>query len=86
MILNSVIAEGGSLLVEILDSQDEPIPGFTLADADRFTGDSVRHTVQWRGNADVSRLAGSDTRRHFELRGTRLYAFQFETDPEEATT
>ena len=65
---------------------NRPAPGFTLADADRFTGDSVRHTVQWRGNADVSRLAGSDTRRHFELRGTRLYAFQFETDPEEATT
>ena len=78
-------ASRGECAVEIRDGDNRPLPGFTLADADRFTGDSVRHTVQWRGNADVSRLAGNDIRLHFELRGTRLYAFQFETDPQGAT-
>jgi hypothetical protein len=36
--------------------------------------------VKWKGNADVSRLAGKPVRLRFALKNCHLYAFQFAGD------
>jgi hypothetical protein len=54
-----------------------PIPGFTLADADRLEGNSVRRVASWHGRADVSALAVRPVRLRWRMRDAQLHAFQF---------
>ena len=71
-------AQDGWIGVEILGrSGQRPVPGFSLADCERFSGDSVRHTVKWRGNSDLSRLQGRPVRLRFHLQNAKLYSFVF---------
>jgi hypothetical protein len=37
----------------------------------------VGHVVRWRGNSDVSRLAGEPIRLKIAMRAAKLHAFQF---------
>jgi len=76
----SVNADAGSgdCRVEIRDAENRPVPGFTLADSDPLRGDGTRQVAQWRGNPDLSRIAGQTVRLHFALHAARLYSFRFE--------
>jgi hypothetical protein len=42
-------ASRGRLVVEILDGQGEPVPGYTAADCEVIRGDSPRHAARWSG-------------------------------------
>lgn len=68
-------ARSGQVAVEILDQDGSLLPGFSLADCKPFSGDSVRHTVQWKGNSDLSRLKGQSVRLRFHLQNAKLYSF-----------
>lgn len=68
---------GGWLQVEILDEHFRPVQGFSLADADAVTGNSVRKTVTWRGRSEVGSLRGRPHRLRLVMRDVRLYAFEF---------
>ena len=76
LVINS-IERGGRFYVEFLDPAGSPIPGYTRSDCDRVRGDSLRHVVTWKGNADVSSLAGSEVKLRFHLKNTKLYSFSF---------
>jgi hypothetical protein len=76
LVLN--VAAGGSLGVGILDEAQRPIPGFTLAECDPISVDSVRKTVSWRGHDDVSRLAGRVVRLELRMQKAKLFALQFQ--------
>ena len=69
-------APEGPLTVEILDGASRPIPGFSRQDCDPFSGDRVRHTVTWQGQAGLRALKGKTVRLKFYLVRARLYAFQ----------
>ena len=60
-------------------AQDDP-PCAELADCDRILMNDVAHIVRWRGNPDVSRLAGQPIRLKIAMRSAKLYAFQFVND------
>ena len=81
LLLNTVIAESGALAVEILDSQGDPIPGFTLAEADPLSGDSVAMNVTWNGGNDLASLNGQPIQLRFVMKDVKLYAFQFVPEP-----
>lgn len=72
-------AEGGSLEVELLDADGEPLPGFERDRSRVFSGDSVSHEVTWDGTsaARLRALAGTDVRIRFHLTDGDLYAYQF---------
>jgi hypothetical protein len=70
-------APDGSVRVEIQDESSDPLPGFAIADCDPFTGDALRQPVTWRGQHDVSALAGRTIRLRFELQNADLFAFRF---------
>jgi hypothetical protein len=76
--LNLDTSAGGIAQVEIQDASGKPIAGYSLAESDILNGNSVRMQVSWKGNSDVSKLAGKTVRLHFKLRDCRLYAFQFQ--------
>jgi len=73
----NVDARSGSFTAEILDTDGKPIVGFNRADCDPFAGNAVRHTVTWRGAADVSSLKGEAVCVRFELRNAKLYSYRF---------
>ena len=68
---------GGVVMVELLDEQGHPIPGFTVKEATPLCCNSVRKTVTWGQNGDVSRLASRPVKIRFRMRDCKLYAFQF---------
>jgi hypothetical protein len=71
------VAARGFVRVGLLDEAGNEIPGFTPQDCDPIQADAMRHTVSWRGSADVSRLAGRPVRLRMELQDSDLFAFQF---------
>ena len=69
----------GSMAVEILDADGQPLKGLTKDDADLFTGNSVRHTVTWNGSPDVKSLKGRPMALKFYLDRCKLYSFVFQS-------
>ena len=75
LVVNADAAEG-SVRVEILDAQKQPIAGFSGTDAAVLRGNSIRHRVAWK--QPLNSLRGKAIRLRFSLEKARLYAFQFE--------
>jgi len=75
--LNIDVAALGGATVEIQDEAGQPIPGYTLDDCDRILMNDVAFVVRWKGNADVTPLAGKPVRLKIAMRSAKLYAFQF---------
>ncbi len=67
----------GTAFVELRDSSGQALPGFTLGDCEEIAGNYTDQVVYWKGNKDVSSLAGMPVRLHFNLSRAKLYAFQF---------
>ena len=67
----------GVLRVEVLDLDGSPFADLGKAECVPFSGDSVRHTVQWQGDASLATLRGKPVRLRFYLKDTQLYSFQF---------
>jgi hypothetical protein len=68
-------SEGG-ITVELLDENRQPLPACGQQ-SDVFRGDSVRQTVTWHGDSDLSKLAGKPVRLRFRLSNSKLYSFVF---------
>jgi len=75
--LNIDTSAMGSARVEILDQSERPVPGFTMSDCDTINGNYVNREVTWKNQSDVGGLAGKTVRLRFDMRSTKLYAFQF---------
>ena len=73
----NVAADSGFVRVELLDELSHPIPGFTLSECDQINTNKVRHTVTWNGKSDVGGWAGRAVRLRFQMKNTKLFAFQF---------
>ena len=70
-------AEFGSVRVEILDADGNPIAGYTKDDAVPAAKDAIRQTVGWQKGTDVSQLEGQTISLRFYLDRCRLFSFQF---------
>lgn len=75
--LNIDTGAEGTAFVELQDAEGKPIPGFTLDDCEEIGGNFIDQRVYWKGNTDVSSLAGRPVRIYFKMKRTKLYSFQF---------
>jgi len=75
--LNYDAGAGGFVSVEILDNNGWPVKGLAKDDCDLLRGSSTAKAVTWKGESDVSCLAGKPIRLRITMRDVRLYAFQF---------
>jgi len=75
--LNIDTGAAGTAFVELQDAGGRAIPGFALADCEEIGGNFIDQQVVWKGNADVSGLAGKPVRLRIKAKRTKLYAFQF---------
>ena len=73
----ATLAKGGSVTVELADADGAPIKGFSLAEAEPLTGDSVKATASWKGGHDLSELAGQPIRVRFLLKQADLFSMRF---------
>lgn len=67
----------GTAYVELRDADGTPIEGYTLADCEEIGGNFIDQSVYWKGNPDVSALAGKPVKVFLKLTRAKLYAFQF---------
>lgn len=70
----------GTAFVELQDADGKTIPGFTLADCEEIGGNFIDQTIHWKGNPDVSSLAGRPVRIRFQMKRAKLYSFQFKQE------
>lgn len=77
LLLNVSTSAAGSVWVEILDADGQPVPGYTREDADEIIGDEIERIVTWKGNRDVSALTGKPVRLRFIMKDADLYALRF---------
>jgi hypothetical protein len=75
--LNYATGAAGHVCVELMDERQTAIAGLTLEDADPAIGDEIERVVSWRGQTDVSRLAGQVVRMRIQLKDADLYSFRF---------
>jgi hypothetical protein len=75
--INFGTSAAGGITVEIQDPAGNPIPGFSLDDAQQQIGNEIRRVVTWKQGSDVSSLAGKPVRLRFVIKDADLYAFQF---------
>jgi hypothetical protein len=74
LFLNAATWSKGSIRVEALTRDWQPIPGFTEALSRTIQGDALDHPVRWAQNADVRKLLGKEIRLKFYMTRARLYA------------
>ena len=64
----------GSWRVQVTNLERTVSKGFSSADCETFTGDSVRAKIRWP-DADIANLAGREIRLEFEVRRGDLRGF-----------
>jgi hypothetical protein len=74
LFLNAATWLKGSVRVEALTRDWQPIPGFTEPQARTIQGDALDHPVRWKDNADVSKLLGKEIRLKFYMTRARIHA------------
>ncbi|MBI4581210.1 MAG: hypothetical protein HY718_16020 [Planctomycetes bacterium] len=75
--LNHQCGGQGTIFVELRDLNDEPIPGYSLADCEEISCDDVAWEVRWQGSGDLAAFRGRPLKLHFRMASAKLYAFQF---------
>ena len=74
LFLNAATWMRGSIRVEALTRDWQPIEGFTEPQARNIQGDALDHPVRWKTNTDVSKLLGKEIRLKFRMTRARLHA------------
>ncbi|MGI9455646.1 MAG: hypothetical protein ACR2NU_03745 [Aeoliella sp.] len=73
---NMAASAGGWITVELLDQNDQPVPGFTRTDADKMLRNSIAAAATWHGKSELSSLKGKPVKLRFLMRDAKLFAFQ----------
>jgi len=80
LVLNLDASAMGACQVGLQDTAGKDLAGFAAADCEVLRGNSLAAPVTWKGNGDLSALAGTSVCLRFVLRATKLFAFQFVAD------
>ncbi len=68
----------GSVQIELLDTAGRPIEGFALEDCIPLSGDQLSARVRWKGQSDLSSLAGKPLKLRFVVRDSDLFSIRFQ--------
>ncbi len=75
--INFATSAAGSIRVAICDADGNVIDGFSENDSEEIIGNMIARTVKWRGEADITALAGQPVRLKFIMKDADIYALQF---------
>ena len=74
LFLNAATWQKGTIRVEALTRDWQPIAGFAEPQARSIQGDALDHPVRWNDNADLSKLIGKEIRLKFYMTRARVHA------------
>jgi hypothetical protein len=74
LFLNAATWQKGSIRVEALTRDWQPIAGFAEPQSRGIQGDALDHPVRWKDNADLTKLLGQEIRLKFYMTRARLHA------------
>ncbi len=77
LFLNFATSAHGTIKVALQDIDYREIAGFGYGDSIGIFGDTIERKVSWRGDPDLSKLAGRPVRLRFVMREADLFSFQF---------
>lgn len=77
LVLNYATSAAGSVRVEILDADGNPIQNFTLNECVDLYGDEIEGVVRWKSGSDVRKLTGSVVRLRFVMKDADLFSLRF---------
>jgi hypothetical protein len=82
--INGRTQPGGRIVVEMLDAAGRPLEG--VAPSEPFSGDDLRHRVEFANDSCVTTHAGTPVSLRFQLYDAELFSFAFrKSDAVEAT-
>jgi len=73
--INARTAPGGCVAAELLDRDNNVIPGFSRAECNTFTGDSVRHVLTWKTAELPEEMREPDKKIRFLLKQADLFSY-----------
>jgi len=76
--INFSTGAAGSVLVEALKANGDPIPDFFRTEAIEQVGDEIERRVRWKSKDNLSSLLGMDLRFRFTLRDADLYSLRID--------
>ena len=77
LLVNAACRPTGYLDVEVVDMNDDVVPGYGRDACDSFAGDSHRHPVSWGGTSELpAQLMARGVKLRFFSRDCSLYAFR----------
>ncbi|MEZ6044866.1 MAG: hypothetical protein R3C11_04660 [Planctomycetaceae bacterium] len=79
--VNYATSAAGSLKIELLEESGNPVPGYSLAEADELYGDTTSQKVSWDSNSDLSLITGKPIQIRFVLSDGDLYSYRFIENP-----
>lgn len=71
----NVNSTSGSLIVEILDINDNVIQGFSFNDCNPVSTNSTIHRIEWANGKDLSVLSGKTVKFRFKVTNSDFYSF-----------
>ncbi len=77
-LINAKVQDGGFIRVQLCDSENRLLEGYSFEDCRPFQGDSVHHMVTWKAGPEVPSKGMYKV--NFHMRKASLYAFQFTTE------
>jgi hypothetical protein len=73
--INAKTGQSGSVIAELIDRDNNVIPGFSRAECIPFSGDSVRHVLEWKTKAFPAEYLDADKKVRFYLKNADLYSY-----------
>ena len=73
--INAVTGKDGYVTAELLDRNDNIIPGFSRNDCIPFKGDSIRYLMRWKTAEFPKKLVDADKKIRFFLKNADLYSY-----------
>lgn len=73
--VNAKTAPDGYVVAELLDRNNNVLPGFSRAECEAFTGDSVRAEIGWKTKAFSPDQVDADKKVRFYIKNADLYSY-----------
>ena len=77
LIVNYAAKKGGSVGIDLLSAEGEPLIGFTSEKHEPLTGDEIARSVTWKTRS-IAKLSARPIRLRFNIRDADLFSFQFQ--------
>ena len=75
--INYATSAAGFIKIEIQDVEGNPLPGYTLDEAEEIIGNEIRRIVHWQDREDLIDLGSMPVRMHILMKDADLYSFKF---------